>query len=259
MSPIEAESPIVRASPVPLYLQIEHELRERVRSGKLKPLDRVPSEVELADGFGVSRMTARKSVDRLVADGLMFRQAGKGTFVAAGKISHSASTRMSFSGAMNALGLENSTAVLEAGLVPAPAGIGEALRDLPHASVVFVHRLRSVVGTPAAIHSSYLPSWLAAVLDADLTGSLSEAMTRLGASVVETRDTIEAVSATAEDARLLGVERGSALIRIEGLGLSVAGQPVRYTEALFRGDRFRFSLAAKDADDFRVELKQSAE
>jgi GntR family transcriptional regulator len=253
---MDAPSPVVRSSPVPLYLQIEEELRERVRSGELRPLDRVPSEIELAESFGVSRMTARKSLDRLVGDGLLFRRAGKGTFVAAGKIAHRASTRMSFSAAMDALGLENSTTVLEAGLGPAPPGIAKALREPPDASLVFVRRLRAVGGESAAIHSSYLPPWLAAILDADLSGSLSEAMTRLGARVAETQDTIEAVSSTGEDARLLGIPLGAALIRIEGLGLSVAGEPVRYTEALFRGDRFRFTVTSSDANDFRVELKQ---
>lgn len=252
------KSPVARSSPVPLYIQIEEELRERIRSGALRPLDRVPSEAELSEGFGVSRMTARKSLDRLVGDGLLFRKAGKGTFVAAGKIAHSASTRMSFSAAMDALGLDHSTTVLEAGLGPAPPGIATALREPAGASVVFVRRLRSVGGEPAAIHLSYLPPWLGDILDADLTGSLSEAMTRLGAQVAETQDTIEAVSATGEDARLLGVERGSTLLRIEGVGLSLAGEPVRYTEALFRGDRFRFGLTSNVGNDLRVELKHAA-
>jgi GntR family transcriptional regulator len=65
---------VVRESPIPLYIQIEQELRGLVESGGLGPLAQVPSEAELSDRFGVSRMTARKALDRLVGDGILFRQ-----------------------------------------------------------------------------------------------------------------------------------------------------------------------------------------
>ena len=82
---------VVRQSPVPLYIQIDEELRGQIESGELGPLAQVPSETDLAERFSVSRMTARKALDRLVADGMLFRQPGKGTFVAPTKIAHGAS------------------------------------------------------------------------------------------------------------------------------------------------------------------------
>ena len=105
---------VVRASPVPLYIQIDEELRGQIESGELGPLAQVPSETDLADHFSVSRMTARKALDRLVADGMLFRQPGKGTFVAPTKIAHGASQGLSFSAAMAAQGLSCETRVLEA-------------------------------------------------------------------------------------------------------------------------------------------------
>ena len=75
-----------RDSSVPFYAQIEESLRDQIESGELPPLSRVPSEFELAARFSVSRMTARKSVDRLVSEGYLFRRQGKGTFVAAPQI-----------------------------------------------------------------------------------------------------------------------------------------------------------------------------
>jgi len=246
----------LRSSPVPLYLQIEEDLRSRIRAGELRPLDQVQSEIELAESFGVSRMTARKSLDRLVGEGLLFRRPGKGTFVAPEKIAHSASTRLSFSAGMSSLGLRMATRVLDAGLTPAPDAIATALRLPRGTGVAYVRRLRAVEGEPAAIHLAYLPPRLAGVLDEDLEGSLNELMIRAGARVSHARDTIEAVSATGEEAKLLGVRKGSALVRIEGVGLSASLEPLRYSEALYRGDRFRFGLAGEgEAADLRVEVK----
>lgn len=246
----------LRSSPVPLYLQIEEDVRSRIRAGELRALDRVPSELELAEGFGVSRMTARKSLDRLVGEGMLFRRPGKGTFVSPAKIAHSASTQMSFSAAMRALGLRHMTRVLDAGLVPAPDTIAAALRQPQGSPVAFVRRLRLVEGEPAAVHLAFLPHSLAGVLDRDLTGSLNELMTEMGARVCDARDTIEAVTATVEDAKLLGVRKNSPLIRIEGIGVSASREPLRYTEALYRGDRFRFGVGTEhDARGLVVELK----
>jgi GntR family transcriptional regulator len=247
----------LRASPVPLYLQIEEDIRSRIQAGVLRPLDQVLSESELAEAFGVSRMTARKSVDRLVSEGLLFRRAGKGTFVAPEKISHSASTQISFSGAMQALGLHHSTRVLEVGLAPAPKSIASALRQPEGTRLPFLRRLRYVEGEPAALHLAFLPPSLASILDEDLEGSLNELMTNAGARVCAARDTIETVPATTEDAKLLGLRRGAPLFHIEGVGLSASLEPLRYTQALYRGDRFRFAATtASDARGLLVQIKR---
>jgi GntR family transcriptional regulator len=250
---------LLRASPVPLYIQIEEELRELIRGTEFGPYAKLPSEAELSERFGVSRMTARKALDRLVGDGLLFRQPGKGTFVAPPKISHGPSQQLSFSAAMRALGLRHSTRVLESGMVPAPSTIALAL-NLPFGTpVVFMRRLRVVEDVPAAIHMSYLPPRFAGLLQADLTGSLYDLMVGLGARIDRARDTLEAVLATKEDARILQVPVGAPLVFIRGVAYSAALEPLRYTEALYRGDRFRFGVDTTRVDTTRVDTTRSAD
>jgi GntR family transcriptional regulator len=246
----------MRASPVPLYIQIEEELRGLIRSGQLGPMAKVLSEAELSSRFRVSRMTARKALDRLVADGVLFRQPGKGTFVAQAKIPHGASQRLSFSAAMRSLGLPTATRVLESGQVPAPSNIALAIGVPPASTVVFLRRLRSVDAEPAAIHMSYLPPRFSAILDRDLTGSLFDLMSALGGRVEHSRDMLEAVTATSEDAALLGLPQGAPLIFIHGTAFASSGEPLRYSESLYRGDRFRFSVDDTGALDMRLEVKQ---
>jgi GntR family transcriptional regulator len=242
-----------RASPIPLYIQIEEEIRGSIDSGALGELARVPSETDLAAQFRVSRMTARKALDRLVGDGILFRRAGKGTFVAQPKIAHGPSQKLSFSASMRALGLSLSTRVLDSGVQRAPSHVAHAL-ELPAASsVVFLRRLRIVAGEPAAIHTSYLPPQYASVLEGDLTGSLTELMIGAGARVAEAKDTIEAVAAAGDEAELLRVRPGDPLILIEGVAYSSSGQPLRYTRALYRGGRFRFTVDTSRPAQIAVE------
>lgn len=247
---------VVRESPIPLYIQIEEELRGGIRSGELEPLAQVPSEAELSDRFGVSRMTARKALDRLVGDGLIFRQPGKGTFVAPPKIAHGPSQSLSFSAAMRAQKIPFETRVLEAGLVRAPSNIAAALALPTDGAVVFMRRLRLVLGEPAALHVSYLPARYSLLLEADLTGSLSELMASVGARIESTRDTIEGVVARGDEARVLGVPVGTPLILIQGVARSSTLDPLRYTEALYRGDRWRFIVdTTRPEADWRPEPK----
>ena len=246
---------VVRASPVPLYIQIDEELRGQIESGELGPLAQVPSETDLADHFRVSRMTARKALDRLVADGMLFRQPGKGTFVAPTKIAHGASQGLSFSAAMRSQGLVTETRVLEAEIVQAPSNVTRALSLQRGAQAIFLRRLRIVDGESAAIHLSYLPSRLSALLEADLTGSLSELMSSIGARVERSDDTVEAVLATGEEAQLLSVPEGSPLVLIRGTAYSAGNEPIRYTEALYPGSRWQFSLQVTREADLRPELK----
>ena len=72
---------IDRDAPQPLYVQIPKILHDQIRSGQYPLRSRVPSEQELATQYGVSRITARKSLDVPVTQGLLFRRPGKGTFV----------------------------------------------------------------------------------------------------------------------------------------------------------------------------------
>lgn len=243
-----------QGSPIPLYLQIEQRIGRAVHVGDLAPMSRVSSELELASIFGVSRMTARKAVDRLVAEGLLFRRQGKGTFVAQPKIAHGLSTQLSFSQAMTSLGLALSTRVLQQGMTPAPAEVANALKMAPGTSTVYIRRLRVVEGEPAAVHTSYLPGGYGAILNLDLQGSLKSAMANVGARVEHSVDTVEAVLASPDEAAVLGIEAGAPLLMIEGVAFG-AGAPVRYTKALYRGDRFRFSVDTSQPADLRVEVK----
>lgn len=244
-----------RGSPVPYYHQIADWLRDQVQRGELAALARVPSEFELAGAFAISRTTARKALDRLVQEGVLFRRAGKGTFVTANRITYGASTHLSFSAMMTELGYRTATQVLLAKLVPAPAHVGLALGVRVGSPLVCIRRLRSVEGRPAAIHTSYLQARYQSILGRDLTGSLHEAMRAEGAREVESRDELDAIAASADEAKLLEVPEGSPLVLVEGIGYTAALEPLRYTEGAYRADMFRFRIGSSPTSEGWLTLK----
>jgi GntR family transcriptional regulator len=254
----EQTSPALqRDSHIPLYAQIRSYFLELIQSGQLRPSDRVPSEKELSQGFEVSRMTARKAIDQLVSDGLIIRRPGKGTFVAPPLISHRISTRHSFSAAMTSLGLQHSTVVLQAGLVVAPPDVATDLDIYDGDRVVFVQRLRFVENVAVAIHSTYLQERFEPLLQQNLAGSLTQLLARHGGPVNHTRDTVEAVVASPEEAKRLAIPRGSPLIRIVGVGYTSSVEPIFHTDSLYRGDWFRFTVDSSVPSDLQPEVKRA--
>jgi GntR family transcriptional regulator len=243
----------------PLYLQIEEELRGLILSGQLGELSRAPSEWELSERFQVSRMTARKAVDRLVSDGMLVRRPGKGTFVARRRIAHGASQQLSFSAAMRELDLPLVTRVLDVQEFSAPRNVSQALELDSGAKVVLVRRLRIVAGEPVAIHTAYFGEHFSYLLEADLTGSLTDIMASHGDRVVYANDFIEAVVGTGDEARLLNIPNHSPLVRIEGVALSAGHQVLRYSEGLYRADRFRFASDTASNQKMVVELRNAGE
>jgi GntR family transcriptional regulator len=121
--------------------------------------------------------------------------------------------------------------------------------------VVLIKRLRIVDDRPVAIHTSYLPASLAHILDSDLTGSLTNAMKTLGTAVADAIEYVESVVASEDEAAILGIQPGEPLLRIEGTAYSGSGQPLRYTDALYRGDIFRFSVDTTKPSDLRVVVR----
>jgi GntR family transcriptional regulator len=145
--------------------------------------------------------------------------------------------------------------VLGAGIVAAPTNIARDLRLTPGGQVVLVRRLRLINDEPAAIHLSFVPIRYSSILQGDLTGSLTELMIAAGARVTFTNDTIESVLARGETTRLLHVASGAALVFINGVAYAQDMEPVRHSEALYRGDRFRFRVDTTGAPDLRMEHK----
>ena len=149
-------SAIYRNSPLPRYYQLKEIMRERVQSDEWKPGDLIPSERELSEKYGISRMTARQAITDLVNEGLFYREQGKGTFVSQRKITQQLIRLTGFTEDIKARGQKPGTKVLSAQMFPADETTAEKLRIDPGTLIFRLQRLRLADDEPLAIELSQI-------------------------------------------------------------------------------------------------------
>jgi DNA-binding GntR family transcriptional regulator len=210
----------------------------------LPPGAALPSERELADRYGLARMTVRNEVERLTAEGAVYRLHGRGTFVAEPRIAQ-AGAFSSFTEDMVARGLAPGSTVTSTEVVAADEFLAAALELGPGDACFRLDRVRTADGRPMAIEEAYLP--LAAFegieqvefADASLFDVLDR---RFGVTLGEAQQRVVAVRIGADEAPLLGVAEGAPGLRFHTVARNGDGVPVYYAISLYRGDRYEIEL-----------------
>lgn len=236
-------STIYRNSPVPRYHQLKEILRERIRTGEWKPGDLIPSERELSETYRISRMTARQAITDLVNEGVFYREQGRGTFVTHHKITQQLLRLTGFTEDISARGQLPGTKVLSAEMCPADEVTAERLR-IPVGTPVFcLQRLRLADGEPLAIESSHINfKGCERLLDDDLEhNSLYKLLdTTYGVPLMEAEQELEAGLASEENARLLTIPAGSAVLYTRRTTYTERNQPIEYAYSVYCGNKYVF-------------------
>lgn len=242
MSSTAPQLSVDRASPVPLYFQVAQELQRLIAAGEMAPGSRLDAEIELADQLGVSRPTMRRAIQYLVDRGLVVRKRGVGTQVVRSQVSRPLDLT-SLHDDLARTGRVPTTRVLGVENVPADEQVAAELDLAPGADVLSIRRLRSAEGEPLALMTNYLPSGLL-VLDDDALGArgLYDLLRRAGVHIRVATQTIGATVATAKQARLLGEQRGAALLTMTRTAYNDEGRAVEYGTHVYRASRYAFSL-----------------
>jgi GntR family transcriptional regulator len=226
---------------LPLYHQLYEILHERILLRNLRPGDRLPTEAELVATYGVSRITVRKVLDMLVKEGLIYRQAGRGTFVAHATLEQGLSHIISFTEDMQRRGFAVTTQVLFSGLVPATDHVAEKLNVSPGEELARLERLRLADGEPMCIEDScFVHRYCRGILDHDFSvKSLREVkIKKFGIRWIRARQTIRALNAGPETANRLGIKTNAALLFFERVSYSQDNIPVEFLQAYYRADRY---------------------
>jgi GntR family transcriptional regulator len=222
----------------PVYKRIQNAIRKRIESSELLPGDPVDSERELAKLHKVSLMTARHALAGLEREGVVERRRGAGTFVAAPKIHFN--KLMSYTEHMSSRGLTPRSRVLVAKIVEHDAEVAARLALPATSPLVKIERLRETGDEPFALETCYLPAKeFSALAKAPLgrTSLFGTLRQDFGVELAYADEEVDATTAEANVAELLGVPRGAAVLRIRQVIYSTKGKATIYVVGFYRSER----------------------
>lgn len=221
-----------------LYQRLAKGLRNAIEHGVIGPEESLPAERDLATEFEVSRITVRKALDALVADGLLVRRQGAGTFVA-GRVEKQFAKLSSFTEDMAARGRTVSSRWLDRSVGTVTPDESMTLGLSPGSAVYRFHRLRCADGTPMAIERSTIPAFALPGVEA-VGDSLYSALEVAGNRPVRALQRLRAVLFDADQADLLTVQPRAAGLFIERRGFLDDGRVIEATQSWYRGDAYDF-------------------
>lgn len=224
------------------YLQLKEDLIAEIMRGAYKPHDRLPSQRELGEEYGLSHMTVRRAINELISEGVIYARQGKGLFVAEPKQEAELGPLYSFTEDMALRGMKASSRVLEAGIVSASTMLAHTLQVVIGAPLVLLERLRLADNEPMAIQTAYLPQALCpGLLEHDLdNGSLYQLLRgHYHLNLADSQTAAGADLASEKEAELLRLTLPAALLVTEQITYLDSGKPIEFVRSVYRGDRYR--------------------
>lgn len=222
----------------PAYQHLRRALQHAIENGELPAGQALPGERELGKQLGLSRVTVRKAIAGLVADGLVVQRQGAGNFVAE-RIVKSFSKLTSFTDDLRARGLDPRSHFLERGVGEVTPEEAMALGLSPGAQVLRYYRVRTAGDQALALERTVVPQ--AVLADPELIeNSLYEAFAAQGIRPARALQRLRAIAFDAEQARLLQLPEGSPGLFIERRTFLEDGRVVEFTRSFYRGDAYDF-------------------
>ena len=234
-----------KSQPTPAYLQLQERLRSAILAGEIVPGEALPSERELAESLGLSRMTVRRALGALVAQKLAERRQGSGTYVLPRRLEQTVDRVLGFADEAKLLGFEPGSRILETLTLPADPRVAEALKLALKAPVCRITRLRTADGAPLALQLAHLPppytSLSAEALAAG--GSLYRTLAEtFGLVPRHAKQTVSARMPTQRERELLELPRGIPVLALERTTFGTDPAPFEFVRSAYRGDKYQLGL-----------------
>lgn len=226
----------------PLYEQLRDKFRQEIESGQRAPGSKFPTESEICKTYDVSRVTVRKALDALTKQGLLVRNAGKGTFVAEEKIQRSLALVLSYSEMCRMMGMVPGGKIVRKVLENPTEEQKMKLHLKDDEQMLVVERVRTSDGIPTSLETAYFPEDFFFLFDEQLDDiSLYNLIKeRKGIEFAQSRKLLEIVFANKVEAKYLGINKGHPLLCITSVVEDVTGTYRHLSRQLCIADRFRY-------------------
>ena len=231
--------------PTPAYLQLRDRLITAIEAGELRSGTALPSERDLAEAVGLSRMTVRRAFEELVAVNLVEQRQGSGTYVLPKRLEQTVDRVLGFTDEAHTLGFKAGSRILSAERVAADPDAAVALRIAANTPVLRVQRLRTADGAPLAVQTAQLAPQLAqlSLERLEALGSLYRTVEQqYGVRPHAARQIVRARLPTRLERDLLELRDGSPVLAMERVTFGEEGAPFEFVRSVYRGDRYQMAL-----------------
>ncbi|WP_257347310.1 GntR family transcriptional regulator [Pseudalkalibacillus decolorationis] len=227
----------------PFYKQLKDKILDDIENGKLRHGDKLPSERELAEQYGISRMTARHTLSILEREGIVNRRVGAGTFISNHKIEMDFITFDSFTNTMLGRGLIPSTRVLSVRKILAKPNLANKLKVPSGEEMIAIKRLRMANEKPIAIEESFIPVKFCPNIENLITDSISLYQIleeEYGIVLVKAKQYMHVMFSEESDSKLLGIRSDSACIFQEAVAFDREERELEFSTSITRSDIVKF-------------------
>ena len=231
-----------KKSPIPVYYQLKNIILKKIQSGEYAEGSLIPSERDLGESLDISRMTVRQALNQLVAEGVLYREKGRGTFVSRSKIEQR--NIMSFSDTVAMKGLVPTTRVLHFTNISIDEDIASILGIKANEKVYVLKRLRLANGVPVGIEEDFIPEKYCSSLEKfDLTLSLYKLIKDEYSYTISYIDNvIEASKPTKEEREQLDISNNVPVLRITGVNYTETDIKLFYERSVYRSDEYKYNV-----------------
>lgn len=231
----------------PMYLQLREVVRTKIEEGEYAPGTAIPSENELADTYGINRLTVRSAIDALVHEGLLKRVQGKGVYVLGRKIERDLDKLGGFTQTMIEKKAKPFTKTLVKSRRPAGEKFCLVFSIAPTDEIYYIKRICYADEEPVSLEEIYIPVSIVPKLEGiDLSiFSIYEVYDFYGIKLDHALQTLDVTELKQKDARMLDMDGDQTVFLFECTSYDPNGRVVEFARTYTRGDKCNFTVAFK--------------
>lgn len=229
-------------SATPLYQQLVETIKEQISSGKLKDGDKLMTEQEFSDSYGVSRITVRKAMELLSDEGIVVKKQGIGTFVASKKLNRVMESVMSFTESCERSGTKPSAELLSLEWKKASVSIAKHLQIKEGEKVLCIRRIRSSDEWKVMLEENYFPEKYSYLLSEDLSGSLYKILRNHGIYPVHYIKTVAICFPMKKEQEALEVPEGQPLLLHKDTVMDADRNVIHYTKLIINPEHYTLTI-----------------
>lgn len=228
----------------PLYMQLHDLIRDDILNGTYRPGEKILTEEQLSEKYGVSRITVRNALETLARDNYLVRRRGAGTFISEQKFHRSISEDLSFTDMCKQLGVSPGSKTIKSVIEDANSLDQEILHLDKNASVVVIERIRYANALPISVESTRFTTDFTYLLDEDLNNQSLYKLLRekYHLDFFHADKVVELSFATYQLAKYLDIQKGDPLLKMESQMCWANKTPFARNLQFIRGDKFKMHV-----------------